>query len=124
MTSPNILMIVDDDQHDRFFFKEAVKELPGSYLCVEAWHGRDALEQLEKATQLPNFIFLDLNMPLMDGWECLQLLKASERLRRIPVIIYTTSSSEAHVERSKKLGAAYYLSKPNDISSFPHAIEK
>ena len=75
MKNQKILMIVDDDTDDRFFFRSAIRKNNPSYECIEAENGDDALKQLRKAKYLPDFIFLDLNMPKMDGRECLEELK-------------------------------------------------
>jgi CheY-like chemotaxis protein len=88
MTTHKILMIVDDDKDDRFFFCSAIRKNNPSYECIEAENGADALKQLRTTKQLPDFIFLDLNMPKMDGRECLKELKKDETLKKIPVIIW------------------------------------
>ncbi len=92
MRTHKILMIVDDDKDDRFFFRSAIRKNNPTFECIEAENGVDALEQLRKAEQLPDFIFLDLNMPKMDGRECLKELKKDKTLKKIPVIIYSTST--------------------------------
>jgi CheY-like chemotaxis protein len=108
-------MIVDDDRDDRFFFRFAVKELGDGYECREAINGAEALQKLREPDRLPDFIFLDLNMPLMSGKTCLIELKADEKLRHIPVIIYSTSDHWKDKEETRKLGSSYYLTKTSDI---------
>jgi CheY-like chemotaxis protein len=119
-----ILMIVDNDFDDRYFFRNAVKEIGREYECIQAGHGVEALEKLRTSDQLPDIIFLDLNMPLMNGWKCLEELKRDEKLERIPVIIYTTSDSKKDMELSKALGADYYLTKPADLADLPRKIDE
>src|ERR1051325_9789359 len=92
MYDRKIICLVDDDADDRFFFQTAVKKIDGSYECITAQNGEDTLAKLRTATRLPDYIFLDLNMPFMNGKECLMELKKDERLKNIPVIIYTTSN--------------------------------
>ena len=115
-------MIVDDDIDDRFFFQWAVKEIDEGWECREAVNGEDALEKLRTADQLPDFIFLDLNMQLMDGKEFMVELKKDERLKNIPVIIYSTSAYQKDMDAIKKLGAIYYLNKTSDIYSLSEKI--
>ena len=124
MPGKKILMIVDDDKDDRFFFRRAVKQINADYEVTEAQHGEEALEQLRKADQLPHYIFLDLNMPLMNGKECLAEIKKDEKLKNIPVIIYTTSTYKIDREITNKLGAAYFLTKPTDMNHLPGEIIK
>ncbi|MES2681549.1 MAG: response regulator [Bacteroidota bacterium] len=115
-------MIVDDDLDDRFFFHEAVNTIDASFECIEADNGENALGQLRLSKQLPDFIFLDLNMPRMDGKQCLKELKKDERLKNTPVIIYSTSSFKRDIDNTRELGAAHFLTKISDISKLPGMI--
>ncbi len=124
MSTHKILMIVDDDKDDRFFFRSAIRKKNPSYECIEAENGADALKQLRKAKLLPDFIFLDLNMPKMDGRECLKELKKDKTLKKIPVIIYSTSEYKVDIKVTKKLGADYFLSKLSDIYMLPEELLK
>ena len=122
MSTDKVLMIVDDDKDDRFFFRSAIRKYNPSYECIEANNGEDALNQLRKAKQLPDFIFLDLNMPKIDGRECLIELKKDKTLKAIPTIIYSTSDSKIDIELFKELGADYFLTKLSDIYSLPEEL--
>ena len=124
MRTHKILMIVDDDEDDRFFFRSAIRKNNPLYECIEAKNGEDALKQLRKAKELPDFIFLDLNMPRMDGRECLIELKKDETLKKIPVIIYSTSGYQIDINITKELGADYFLSKLSDIYPLPEELIK
>ncbi len=115
-------MIIDDDRDDRFFFREALTGMLSSPLCLEAIDGEDGLSQLRKAKQLPDFIFLDVNMPRMDGRECLKELKNDPNLRNIPVIMYSTSFSKESIEEFRAIGSSYYLNKPTDMNKLPEQI--
>ena len=116
-------MIVDDDPDDRFFFRRAVEQLGPSYEYCGAQHGVDALEYLRRASTLPDFIFLDLNMPVMDGKECLAELRKDASLKDIPVIIYTTAFHDRSIEAVLNLGADFYLLKPFDVSKLDEGID-
>ncbi len=119
-----LLMIVDDDKDDRFFFRSAIRKNNPSYECIEAENGADALKQLRETKLLPDFIFLDLNMPKMDGQECLKELKKDETFKKIPVIIYSTSEYKVDITITKQLGADYFLTKLFDIYSLPEELIK
>lgn len=107
-------MIVDDDEDDRQFFIEAVNEISNTIECTVAKDGRQALELLNNEAQvLPDIIFLDLRMPRFNGKRCLLELKATERLKHIPVIIYSTSTEVTESIELKGLGAARFISKPH-----------
>ncbi len=122
MKNHQILMIVEDDVDDRLYFCDAVKEINSSYECIRAWNGAQALELLRQLKQLPDFIFMDINMPLMNGLDCLELIKEDERLKHIPVIIYTTSIYEKSSDYSHELGASYFMTKPKDTKELPQLI--
>jgi CheY-like chemotaxis protein len=122
MKNQKILMIVDDDKDDRFFFRSAIRKNNPTYECIEAENGDDALKQLRKAKRLPDFIFLDLNMPKMDGRECLEELKKDKDLKQIPVIIYSTSDYEVDINLTEELGADYFLTKLFDIYPLPEEL--
>lgn len=117
-------LIVDNDTDDRKFFRDAIEEIyPGS-VCHVANHGNDCLTLLRKTkTVLPDLIFLDLNMPIMDGKECLAELKKDDGLKNIPVIIYTTSHSQKEREETHELGAAHYLVKPISFKGICEGIK-
>ncbi len=116
------LMIVDDDDDDRFLFKLAVQQMRPYYEYCQAHSGNQALQYLRRAQKLPEFIFLDINMPLMSGVECLKELKTDERLKRIPVIMYTTSNYGKDIQACLNLGAVYYLHKPSNVSRLAEEI--
>ncbi|MDB5228933.1 MAG: response regulator [Bacteroidota bacterium] len=123
-----IFLVVDDDPDDRDFFLEAISEIYPSSQCLSAFNGEDALDKIRlKLKRLPDFIFLDLNMPRMDGWQCLSELKNDHKLKDIPVIIFTTSSSEKDKKETRDLGAVYFLTKPTDFkllcSEIRHVVE-
>jgi len=122
MVAQKIFMIIDDDADDRMFFKEALKEMLPSSACLEANGGIEALQQLRNTEQLPDFIFLDINMPRMDGRECLKELKRDAELKNIIVIMYSTSFTVESIDEFYKLGASSYLNKPTDMNKLPEQI--
>ena len=121
-SEPIKILIVDDDSDDRFFLKEAVLEIDESFECAEAYDGIDALAMLRTTRFLPDYIFMDINMPRMDGTKCLNELKSDAKLRGIPVIILTTSSYPKDLELTHKLGAIDYLIKPMGHDALIHIV--
>jgi CheY-like chemotaxis protein len=116
MFKNKVLFIVDDDEDDINLFVEAVNEIDQSMGCFIGKNGEDALNRLDQLEMLPDVIFLDLNMPKMNGREFLARLKASDRFKDIPVVIYSTSSAEQDKIETKALGAADYLVKPDSFT--------
>jgi DNA-binding response OmpR family regulator len=104
------ILLVDDDLDDQKFFDEALKLVDRSITLYTAKDGVDAIEQLMLST--PDVILLDLNMPRMNGVEFLQELKASNRFRDIPVIIYSSFISTCDKVEVMGLGAKQFVRKP------------
>ncbi|MEP7168845.1 MAG: response regulator [Bacteroidota bacterium] len=105
------ILLVDDDSDDQEFFMEALKELEPTLECSIANNGLEALEYLSTNPPPPSLIFLDLNMPNMNGFECLAELSKVKQYKDIPVIILTTSNDPENKERSLKMGARVFLTK-------------
>lgn len=123
MKKSHIIMIVDDDEDDVELFCDALKEIDQEVQCISASNGEEALLKLNNdGSRLPDYIFLDLNMPRLNGKQCLKRLKISSRLRDIPVIIYTTSKLKEDVEETRQLGAVHFLTKPNRANDLRKAI--
>lgn len=109
------ILLIDDDSDDRALFREALEEISPETLCVTEGDARKALIDLyDPAVQLPNVIFVDINMPRISGWDCLMDIRANESTKDIPVIMYSTSSHEKDVEKANQLGASCLLTKPED----------
>lgn len=108
-------MIIDDDPDDRALFIEAVGEIDSGVICVSADHGQRALELLSNTVcQLPDYIILDLRMPRYSGKRCLSEIKSNDRLKHIPVIIYTTSKNVEESIELRKMGACHFMTKPRN----------
>lgn len=123
MTLSKIIMIVDDDPDNIEFFCEALSEIDSSIVCIGLKGGEEAIMHLrDNGTPNPDFIFLDINMPKMDGMECLVQIKSDINLSSIPIVMYTTSEMQHDIDNTKKLGAAYYLTKPEKFNDLKNAI--
>jgi CheY-like chemotaxis protein len=109
------ILLIDDDSDDRALFREALQEISPETLCVTEGDARKALKDLyDPAVQLPNVIFVDINMPRVSGWDCLMDIRSNESTKDIPVVMYSTSSHEKDVEKANQLGASCLLTKPED----------
>jgi CheY-like chemotaxis protein len=108
--------VVDDDPDDLGLFREALSEVGDTFICDSAKDGKDLLGKLESGQiKNPDVIFLDVNMPVMNGWECLENLKNDSRYKTIPVIMYSTSSAKRDSDKALQLGAIAFLEKPNNF---------
>ena len=116
-----IILIVDDDAEDIELFTEAVLQIDQNINCVEAYNGLEALKVLKRNALLPNFIFLDINMPLMNGRKCLEEIKKNPSYRHIPVIIYSTTTDKKQIEECRNLGAGF-LTKPNSFDELTQSL--
>lgn len=111
------IMLADDDEDDRLFFKEAFEEVKIKYDITAFSDGEQLMHYLnEDENPLPDIIFLDLNMPRKSGMECLKEIRQNDRLKKISVAIYSTSSSEQDIEDTFVAGANVYIKKPNDFN--------
>jgi CheY-like chemotaxis protein len=124
MKSARLIMIVDDDKNDRFFFKTSLEEIAPGIECIEARNGHMALAILQSHSPLPDFIFLDSKMPGMSGLECLQEIKKDERLKHIPVIMFSGAFTRQQKLDYSESGAALTLQKTFDFSQLPETIQK
>jgi CheY-like chemotaxis protein len=122
MKSSKIVMIIDDNQHDRFFFKTSIKELAPGIDCIEARNGEMAIVVLQNSSRLPDFIFLDSNMPGMNGLECLKRIKQDSRLSHIPIIMFSGAFTNKQTIDNRNSGAAYSLIKSADLDYLPEEI--
>ncbi len=111
----NKLFLIDDDLDDQFFFKEVIESINPTLHCDTATNGKIALDKLKVGASLPDIIFLDLNMPVMNGFDFLIQIKKENQLNKIPVCIFTTSNILRDKELTKEFGAQFFLTKPNDF---------
>ncbi len=112
------LFLADDDQDDRMLFQEALLNLPYDIKVRNFDNGVDLMAALlEYEVVLPNIIFLDLNMPLMNGEECLDDIKNEASLATIPIVIYSSYIDNDKIALLQEKGADRFLQKPN---TFPH----
>jgi len=125
-----ILLVEDDPGHARLIEKNLRRASIGNPI-IPASDGQQALDYLfgqigrSDAGSAPNFlVLLDLNMPVLDGYQVLERMKADDRTRLIPVIILTTTDDPREVRRCYELGCSIYITKPVDYENFCDAIRK
>jgi CheY-like chemotaxis protein len=115
--------IADDDPDDQELFIEALHSIDKDCNCITAFDGQDAVVKLKQHIDaLPDFIFLDLNMPKLNGKECLAEIKKDANFNNIPVIIYSTSTAQKEIDETIKMGAAFFLQKPNRFEDLSRAL--
>jgi CheY-like chemotaxis protein len=118
-------LIVDDDEDDRELFCTAVEALEPTIQCTAAVDGEDALHGLRsRRFPTPDVIFLDLNMPRLNGLQTLVALKKDGQLKDIPIVIYSTSKLEDDKETTARLGAADFITKPTALSQLQADIAR
>src|SRR5207302_9453827 len=98
-------LLVDDDTDDRELFSEALVSVDPVIICDLAADAEEALKKLDKKEGPPDLIFLDINLPVMTGWQFLSNLKSTEAYKDIPVIMYSTSNNQRDKDIAKDLGA-------------------
>jgi len=126
MRSENIhILVADDDKDDCDFFSEALKEIPLSITLTTVHDGAGLIELLTKATgQLPHVLFLDLTLPLKNGFDCLSEIKRHNKLMSLPVIIFSTSFTQEIADHLYKNGAQHYIRKPPQFSQLKKIIHQ
>lgn len=118
------VLVIDDDQDDQFLFQEALKEADNTVMYYDANNGADALEKLDSGVvQTPDIIFMDVNMPIMNGPDCLSELKKSSEYKSIPVIMYSTSCCAEYQQEYIAAGAEDYIVKPSDFFQFCNILK-
>lgn len=123
MNSERSILLVEDDVVDAMTVKRALKELKVTNPLIVKGNGEEALEHLRNAqTKHPCIIILDLNMPRMNGIEFLRVVKQDETLRRIPVVVLTTSKGEQDRFESFNLSVAGYMLKPVEYPQFVEVV--
>ncbi len=120
----NKIFLIDDDEDDQFLFKEVIESVNPELQCDTAKNGKVALDKLKASTTLPDIIFLDLNMPVMNGFDFLTQIKKENELSKIPIGIFSTSNILHDQELTKKFGAQFFLTKPNDFHVLRNKLQQ
>jgi CheY-like chemotaxis protein len=110
------ILLIDDDPDDQDIFMEAAAMVVPDIQCLVAKDGEQGLVTLESSSLLPDFIFLDINMPKMDGKEFLKRVKQHPVFMKIPVVIYSTSNHKSELGEYFMMGASNFITKPSEFS--------
>lgn len=117
-------MLADDDEDDRMFFTDAFDEIKIDTKVQTFENGAELMDYLNSdGAVLPEILFLDLNMPKKNGLECLMEIKSNPKFSNMAVAIYSTSSSEEHIEETFVNGANVYIKKPSDFKDLKKVLQ-
>src|ERR1700678_2752789 len=116
------VLLADDDMDDCLLFKEALKELPLSTRLTFVNDGDQLMKLLKSTKRLPHVVFLDLNMPRKNGFECLTEIMGIDKLKALPAIIYSTSFEQGLIDRLYKNGAHHFIKKPFEFLQLKRVI--
>ena len=118
------ILIADDDADDLELFQSAVREVEPEAEIIATPDGHCLLEELHtKTSPLPDIIFLDINMPKMNGFECVRQIRQQPALSNLPVVVLSTSATQKDIDLMWEHGANCYIKKPNTYSAFKHILK-
>jgi CheY-like chemotaxis protein len=118
------IVLADDDPEDREIFLEVISEVVPHVNVTIAKNGKELMKLLLEKEEVPDILFLDLNMPFKNGQECLVEIRNSDKLKNIPVIIYSTSRSREHIDETFMSGANFYFPKPDSFRDLKTMISR
>lgn len=107
------IFYADDDLDDQEVFREVMNEINEDIFIFTQNNGDELMQLLKNPPPRPHVIFLDLNMPVKNGFDVLKEIRQSERFRDLPVIIFSTSGDDDAISRTRQLGATLYVRKPD-----------
>jgi CheY-like chemotaxis protein len=119
------ILLADDDSDDCYFIRQALEAFSIPINLISVNDGEELMQLLTKETnKLPDILFLDLNMPRKNGFECLSEIRLNKKLSQLPVIIYSTSFHNKIAEILYRNGATYYISKPSEFSRLKKTVQQ
>ena len=118
------LVLADDDPDDCEIFNAALEKVSSNFSLDIFHNGKTLMEYLRDVEELPHLVFLDLNMPLLNGFEALREIRSNERLRNLSVAIYSTSTNEKDIEETLVSGANIYIAKPTSFTKLQEVLER
>ena len=117
------IFYADDDKDDRNFFEHSVKKISPNTSITLAKNGKEMLEILIGSKSKPDLIVLDMNMPCMDGFECLREIRKNKRLLSVPIVMLSTSNSTEHIQRAVAEKADRYYIKPGCLEELFKTVQ-
>lgn len=122
-----LVLLAEDDADDRLLFREALNTVritsTDTIKLIETDNGQTMLDFLQASASLPNLIVLDMNMPGINGSECLKRIRADARLAEIPVVVMSTSANEATISEARDAGATKYAIKPSGFKELTSLVQ-
>ncbi|MFT6478604.1 MAG: CheY-like chemotaxis protein [Spirosomataceae bacterium] len=122
-SSEYIILVADDDEDDIQFFQEALEELEQKTVLVTVNNGVALMKYLTDSCNVPHALFLDMNMPLKNGSDCLKELRAMNHCQELLIIIYSTAVNQEHIPSLIAQGSSHYIRKPNEFQKIKTAIQ-
>jgi CheY-like chemotaxis protein len=119
MKKPPFCFLIDNDPEDQEIFEMAMDEVFPGMPCAFANNGIAALNSLRDDQFVPAIIFIDMNMPMMSGKECLQQIKKLDHLQNVPIFMYSTAATPSAIREVKTIGATDFIVKP---STYPALV--
>ncbi len=126
MNTDNLYNIfyADDDQDDQEVFREVMNEINEDIFIFTQNNGDELLHLLKNPPPRPHVVFLDLNMPVKNGYDVLKEIRQSERFSQLPVIIFSTSGDDEAIRRTRQLGATLFVQKPDDYNELKQILKE
>jgi Response regulator containing a CheY-like receiver domain and a GGDEF domain len=125
MQSPLIFFLIDNDEEDQEIFNLALNEIDPAINCLFGDNCHSAINKLDADTSLiPFMIFIDMNMPLVNGTGCLQKIKSIPRLKKVPVYMYSTAGDPRAMKEAKELGADDFIVKPSSFQGLVNLLSQ
>ncbi|MFD2600757.1 response regulator [Flavobacterium suzhouense] len=118
------IFLAEDDTDDVFFFKLALEDISNDCKLTVFPNGQELINRLQETNDAPDILFLDINMPGLNGLETLGLVRELSVFESFPVVICSTSSNEASIRKAKENGAGRYMIKPSDFNKLHDMIER
>ncbi|MFL9838779.1 response regulator [Flavobacterium sp. ST-75] len=123
MNNELTIFYTDDDQEDIDFFREIIDIIDTNVKVVTQRNGEELLHALNNPPPTPYLVFLDINMPGMNGLETLRRVRESGKHKNLPVVMFSTSSDDITIQQSKDLGASFYVPKSGAFDKLKKSIE-
>lgn len=123
MNTDLTIFYTDDDPEDLEFFREVVDIIDDRVIVHTQSNGHELMQALDNPPPNPHIIFLDINMPGMNGFEILKRVRNTESHKNLPVVIFSTSGDESAIKKSRELGASFYVQKSSVFDQLKNSIE-
>lgn len=122
MTKKLTIFYTDDDKEDLDFFREATESIDQSIEVVTLGGSSQLLHVIDNPPPHPHILFLDLNMPGLNGFDVLEILRSKDVSQHLPIVIFSTSNDEELIRKSRELGANFYVPKSVSFESLRRSI--